>query len=213
VIPVEPLLMGKYEVTWKQVRSAVPSGDPLVVSGHSVDGDSQPALVWYAVAVAFCRKYGFRLPTEDEWEWAARAGDNAKMFGWGKSWPAGPGVANLFDRSAAEALPLHFPRLEAVRRLSPDAALPADYQDGFVVTAPVGSFTANPFGLFDMVGNVWEFCGAGAADSSPASEFHLIKGGGWRSCLRSRLTLSNRDSSDHRQDDIGFRVVCELSGE
>lgn len=131
--------------------------------GLPLDSPEQPVIrVSHRNAQAFCRWLGekanglCRLPTEEEWEYACRAGsDNAMAFG---------GVdadftrwANLADRSFGPAeKPLITGGLE---HLLIDGALGAirEFDDGFVVTAPVAQFTANPWGLYDMHGNAAEW--------------------------------------------------------
>lgn len=92
--------------------------------------------VCYEDAVAYGQWAGKRLPTEAEWEYAARGGLISKPFIWGSEMkPAGKWMANLWQGA--------FP---AERRV----------EDGFDGTAPVGSFLPNNYGLYDMAGNVWE---------------------------------------------------------
>lgn len=109
--------------------------------GSSIDmrGDHPVVHVSWDDACAYARWAGKRLPTEAEWEFAARGGLVGKRYAWGDE-PLGDG-----DGGRANIWQGRFPTVNTVG-------------DGFARTAPVGRYPANGFGLHDMAGNVWEWC-------------------------------------------------------
>ncbi|WP_438951504.1 PEGA domain-containing protein [Porticoccus sp.] len=148
---------------------------------------------------------GYRLPTEAEWAWAARAtSGGAKRFGWGQQFPPADGAGNFADSSASRMA---------------DQVI-TGYNDGFAVSAPVGSFSPNHRGLYDLEGNVAEWVndyygiefslgtGAEKDPGGPASgEFRVIRGASWRHGNIIQLRLSYRDYGLDGRDDLGFRVA------
>ena len=108
--------------------------------GSSIEGrDSLPVVhVCYDDAAAYAKWAAKRLPTEAEWEFAARGGLDRKPYAWGdEQKPGGRWPANIWQG--------HFPNENTA-------------EDGFPRAAPVGSFAPNAFGLFELSGNVWEWC-------------------------------------------------------
>jgi formylglycine-generating enzyme required for sulfatase activity len=145
-------------------------------------------------ATTYCRHYGKRLPTEAEWEYAARAGTQTRYW-WGNGNPGFRRVANVADESA--------------KRLF--KTIMTGYDDGYERTAPVGVYDANPWGLHDMIGNVNEWTadwyGSTYYQQSPernpqgpsSGEYRVLRGGSWnnqpfgvRSANRNWITPTNR---------------------
>jgi formylglycine-generating enzyme required for sulfatase activity len=118
------------EASWRHPEGA----------GSSIEGrEDHPVVhVTWSDAVAFARWAGKRLPTEAEWEYAARGGLDRKRYCWGDELlPGGKWQANIWQGD--------FPYRNTM-------------EDGYRTTAPVASFPPNGFGLHDMAGNVWEWC-------------------------------------------------------
>lgn len=128
--------MESFYQSWEPVIGANwrhPSGASSDLTGK----EKHPVVhVCYEDAIAFCKWAGKRLPTEAEWEFAARGGLIAQPFIWGSEFrPGGKWMANTWQGD--------FPGERHV-------------EDGFDGTAPVGSFPPNGYGIYDMAGNVWE---------------------------------------------------------
>jgi formylglycine-generating enzyme required for sulfatase activity len=151
----------------------------------------------------------YRLLSESEWEYVARAGTSTRFF-WGDSAEEACEHVNLFDASG--------------RRMSDLPYVPAECDDGFPFTAPVGSFDPNAFGLHDVTGNVWEWTedcftvpyppdlGDGRSYQSEGDcEKRSIRGGSWITTpSRQRPAFRGRDPADVVFSPFGFRVARDL---
>ena len=167
-------------------------------------------------AVAFCEWLGrqdggtYRLPREAEWEYACRAGSTWAFWN-GDNVESLATIGNIMDASA-----------KAKWKNYPDFSY-VEHSDGFVFTSPVGNYLSNGFGVYDMHGNVWEWCSdwynayPGVAESDPEGPMEgshrVYRGGGWlfdAAFCRS----AHRYGSDPsvRRRDLGFRLALSFVG-
>lgn len=182
---------------WREAGFSQRDDHPVVCVSWD---DARAFVQWLA------RKTGqrYRLPSEAEWEYAARAGSTTARY-WGENAADGCRFANLGDRSLERAL-----GLQPV----------ADCDDGHIYSAPVGSFLSNAFGLHDMLGNAWEWTedcwnlghkGApadGSAWTAGDCSQRVPRGGSWNSHPRN-IRSANRGNyvAANRYYHIGFRVA------
>ncbi|MCB1844479.1 MAG: PEGA domain-containing protein [Halioglobus sp.] len=218
------------EVTNAQFRQFQGGHNSGQISGQSLNRDHQPVVqVSWQQAAAFCNwlsrreglapfyreqqgiitgfdaaSTGYRLPSEAEWAWVARAnGSRLLTFPWGDSFPPTQAVENYADTSSA---------FVTGRVLN-------NYSDGQVVSATVGAFPPNHNGLFDLGGNVAEWVhdvyriptddGRSATDplGTGSGDNYVISGASWTRAKLAELRLSHRDYGQAGRDDVGFRIA------
>jgi formylglycine-generating enzyme required for sulfatase activity len=231
-----PFALAARLVSNREFRRFQPEHRSGSVGGHSLDLDNQPVVkVSWQQAASYCNwlsrqeglppfyrregdrlvaihpfTTGYRLPSEAEWSYAARkAGRRERAkYPWPGKFPPRIRAGNFGDESARALLPV------VIR----------GYDDGQPVTSPVTAFAKNPAGLYDMGGNVSQWCQDWytpytamtrqdqASDSmGPASgTHHVVRGASWRDATMTSLRLSYRGYSKKPADDIGFRVARYL---
>ena len=157
--------------------------------GSSIEGMADHPVVQVSAhdAEAFCAFHGLRLPSEEEWAFAAR-GPQSLRFPWGDTPPVQDGRQSFAN-------------------FGTEPCCAPDDSDGYLRTAPVGSYPAgrSPFGLDDMAGNVWEWTSS-AFPGRPHER--VIRGGGWGNnpyCLRAAYRHSN--PPHFSLDMVGFRCA------
>lgn len=193
--------------TWRDVSAGGCTQDPAHPVVNVSARDAQAFCTWLS------KREGvpYRLPTDYEWSCASGLSPKEKRglspaqkdlqvknhFPWGAQWPPPSGAGNF---AGEETDALGFDVI-------------AGYRDGFLFTAPVGSFQPNALGLYDLSGNVWEWCLDAYDPSKPNTK--VARGGSWRDGDPIRLSSSLRRPAPatKRGNDIGFRCVIELPEE
>jgi formylglycine-generating enzyme required for sulfatase activity len=228
--------LGAREVTNAEFRAFRPDHDSGAFEGRSLNDDDQPVVnVSWEDAVLYLNslsikdglqpvyeqgptgwaavrplRNGYRLPTDAEWEWAARFAGQTQglMYPWGDALPPPDRSGNYADVQAAQVL--------TTRTL-------VTYDDGHAVSAPVASYDANSYGIFDLGGNVAEwvqdFYSPDLLESQAVAEdplgpengqLHVVRGASWRSSLVTDLRLAARGSGSDGREDLGFRIARNL---
>jgi formylglycine-generating enzyme required for sulfatase activity len=173
---------------WRQVFGADwrhPEGPWSDLDGRA----SHPVVhVSWRDADAYARWAGKRLPTEAEWEYAARGGLVQQRFPWGDELePGGEHFMNVWQGV--------FPRLNTL-------------DDGYLGTAPVSSYPPNPYGLYEMTGNVWEWT---ASWFDSRHDQRVMRGGSYLChasyCNRYRVDSRSSNGPDSSTGNLGFRCA------
>ncbi len=229
---LRPFYMGEREVTNAQFRQFRPTHNSGSIGSHSLDLDKQAVTrVTWDDAAEFCNwlsaqeglppayqprdgggfqlivpvSNGYRLPTEAEWEFVARAASTNKplKYPWGKDLPVVSGTANI---GGAEAMELLGP------------VVLTEHTDEFPTVAAPALFAPNALGFYDFAGNVSEWVNDRYLSYVPSThltdplgpddgKFHTIRGSNWRTTAATELRFPWRESANGATDHIGFRVA------
>lgn len=212
---VDDFWLARQETTNRQFRLFRPEHNSLDYRGRTMNDDQQPAVYtsWEdagAFAAWLSAKYQdrtFRLPSEAEWEKGCRAGTDTPRF-WGWDSDEACRFANVHDRGAEKENHFGWP--------------PHDCDDGYVVTAPVGSLAPNPAGLYDMLGNAWEWTqdiyrpdykehDRDNPVVNDGGSNRVRRGGSWNNETGSiRCANRGKREANRQNNRIGFRLLMQV---
>ena len=176
-------------VDWTEISDAEREQHSDLCNGSRTGRRKHPVncVSWHQ-AESYCRAQGGRLPTEAEWEWAARGGDQQRSYAWGEDDPD-PELVNACGRECSKNENLF------------------DRRDGNHGTAKTGSYRRGRgrWYLEDLAGNVWEWTQSGDSDE------RVLRGGGFWSIDDDELRVGGREAVElrSRRADVGFRCVWE----
>lgn len=230
VVLTRAYYLGVREVTNKQFKTFKPAHDSGVFGRALLTENDRPVvnISWYSAA-QYCNwlseqdglelayeqtggkwklrspaTAGYRMPSEAEWAWAARyASDSApQRFPWGDSMPPVAGAGNFADEAAAGMVPYHI----------------VGYKDAFRGPAPVGTYSSNELGIFDLAGNVSEWINDYYSVEMEREQLHdplgpengdyyVIRGSNYTNGRFSELRWTFRDYGAEPRRDVGFRIA------
>jgi formylglycine-generating enzyme required for sulfatase activity/predicted Ser/Thr protein kinase len=195
--------------TWDGTQWVQWPGMSWRLPGYDQANDWPAVYLTYDDAKAFCAWSGGRLPTEAEWEYAARGGEDGKKYTWGNAVP--PIVDNRKQGNFAD---------EAAKRLWPAWVTVVGYDDGYAYTAPVKTYAPNGYGLYDMAGNAWEWCAdwydpayygkaARVNPTGPAQgDARVMRSGAWNNELRfARVSYRFKMDPTFKYTSLGVRCA------
>ncbi|MFP6807186.1 MAG: PEGA domain-containing protein [Pseudomonadales bacterium] len=230
VLLTKAYYLGINEVTNKQYTAYRPGHDSGVFGRSLLNEDERPVVnISWDAAVQYCNwlslkdsipvayeqangkwnlirpaTTGYRLPSEAEWAWAARysSGPIPTRFPWGDAMPPPSGAGNFADESAAGMVPYHIVGLD----------------DSYRGPAPVGTYQANSFGIYDLAGNVSEWTTDFYSvelerdqlidPSGPdTGDYYVIRGSNYANGRFSELRWTFRDYGRDARRDVGFRIA------
>jgi formylglycine-generating enzyme required for sulfatase activity len=227
-----PFYIARFQVTNAEFRQFKADHLSGIFKDETLDLEKQPVVrVSWQEAAAFCNwlsereklppayarrgdrleliepaTTGYRLPSEAEWEFASRfdGARAARKYPWGNDLPVPAKSGNWGDATAIYLTPVTI----------------SGYDDGYRVAAPVGSFPANPLGLNDMGGNVFEWTtdrysiyvvGPDYLSTDPVGpktgDSYVVRGASWLTGKTPELRLAARDSGTTGRPDLGFRIA------
>ena len=220
LVELWPFLIARHELTqaqWARLDDGAPGQrDPSAFRAGGDDHAGHRITLWNPVekiswlqADSVLAHHGFTLPTEGQWEYACR-GDGETPFWSGPLGKDLAGAANVHDRTSLKSQPNWGPA--------------EVFDDGYVVHAPVGTFAANPFGLYDVHGNVGEWCldltsnvgssfrnGDGARTQHDGSGDRSYRGGSFdQSASRARAAMFSHAPPEFRSQSVGVRPARVL---
>ena len=200
---LEAFFIDRFEVTREQYKTFKPD-----YNFHLKKAKFPVSMVTFSNAEGYCQWKGKRLPTESEWEYSARGGLIQKKYPWGDDLCVGrKHFCNIWQGD--------FPNHNT-------------QQDGYVGTAPVKSFKPNQYGLYNMVGNVWEWCSDWFSSDHSTEDINenpkgpsrgtnkSMRGGSYLChesyCNRYRVAARSSNTPDSSTGNLGFRCVKGNNG-